>query len=82
MNFRAFVLLSFGSAVTTVAGAQYPLGAGSSWGTSAPYDAGLFTPLQDLSALSLTEYTTLRHPQFPAHSVRVKQSRFCDSGVQ
>ena len=44
----------------------------------AVYDEGLFNPVEDLSSLSALEYTTLRHPKFLAHSVRIKQSRFCD----
>ncbi|TBU49291.1 serine carboxypeptidase [Dichomitus squalens] len=83
MNLRAYAVLAL-SSLAAAAGAQYSLGAATSgsWGSSAPYDAGLFTPFQDLNALSLTEYTTLLHPHFPAHSVRVKQSRFCDGEVQ
>ena len=44
-----------------------------------PYDAGLFTPLEDLSALSTSEFTTLRHPAFPEYGVRIKQSHFCET---
>lgn len=50
--------------------------------SSVPYDDGLFTPFENLHALSVSEYTTLRHPQFPAHSVRIKESRFCDGEVR
>ncbi|KAI0800559.1 serine carboxypeptidase, partial [Fomes fomentarius] len=46
------------------------------------YDAGLFTPLEDLHALSATEHTTLQHPAFPAYGVRIKKSHFCDGQVQ
>lgn len=42
------------------------------------YDAGLFTPLGDLSLLSATEFTRLAHPAFPRHSARIKQSQFCN----
>lgn len=42
------------------------------------YDAGLFTPLGDLSLLSTTEFTVLAHPAFPRHSARIKQSHFCN----
>ncbi|KAH6884319.1 carboxypeptidase Y [Coprinopsis sp. MPI-PUGE-AT-0042] len=35
-----------------------------------------------LSALSDTEFTTLTHPEFPKHSVRVKRTKFCDETVQ
>ncbi|KAI0777168.1 serine carboxypeptidase [Trametes elegans] len=42
------------------------------------YDQGLFTPLEDLSALPSEEFTQLEHPAFPHHSVRMKQSLFCD----
>ena len=45
------------------------------------YDAGLFTPFEDLHALSSEGFSTLRHPAFPRHSVRVKKSRFCDGSV-
>ena len=60
---------------------------GASWNTpgpmqvqdaSAQYDEGLFTPLERLDALSPTHFTTLAHPAFPHHSVRVKESYFCD----
>ena len=46
------------------------------------YDDGLFTPLGDLSALSSSEFTTLSHPAFSRHKVRVKQSHFCDESVR
>lgn len=45
------------------------------------YDAGLFTPLGDLSAVLTTTYTVLEHPLFPHHSVRIKKSNFCDGTV-
>ncbi|KIY65085.1 serine carboxypeptidase [Cylindrobasidium torrendii FP15055 ss-10] len=45
------------------------------------YDAGLFTPIETLSALSNSSYTALAHPAFPKHSVRVKKSKFCDGTV-
>ncbi|KAI0635406.1 serine carboxypeptidase [Trametes polyzona] len=48
----------------------------------AAYDAGLFTPLEDLGTLSLSEYTRLAHPAFPRHSVRIKQSHFCDGSAE
>ena len=44
-----------------------------------PYDAGLFIPLGELSALSTSEFTTLRHPAFSEYSVRIKQTRFCET---
>ena len=49
---------------------------------SQAYDHGLFSPVEDLSILSETEFTTLSHPLFPRHSVRVKKSSFCDETVQ
>ncbi|KAF5332255.1 hypothetical protein D9611_008202 [Ephemerocybe angulata] len=45
------------------------------------YDAGLFTPFEDLNALSETQFTTLKHPMFPKHGVRIKKSNFCDETV-
>ncbi|KAH9927150.1 serine carboxypeptidase [Epithele typhae] len=71
---RAVGLLAL--AIAPVLGlSQFPL-------SSEQYDAGLFTPYEDLHALSALEYTTLRHPGFPAHSVRIKESRICDGEVR
>lgn len=46
------------------------------------YNAGMFTPLGELGSLTASEFTTLAHPAFPRHSVRVKQSHFCDDSVR
>ncbi|CDO76389.1 hypothetical protein BN946_scf184937.g3 [Trametes cinnabarina] len=46
------------------------------------HDEGLFTPIDDLSARSSSDFTHLNHPAFPNHSVRVKKSDFCDGEVQ
>lgn len=46
------------------------------------YDSGLFTPLEDLHVLSETQFTTLKHPAFPRHGVRIKKTRFCDETVK
>jgi hypothetical protein len=46
------------------------------------YDHGLFTPIEDLSVLSETTFTTLRHPIFPKYSVRIKKSSFCHEAVK
>jgi cathepsin A (carboxypeptidase C) len=50
----------------------------------AAYDAGLISPIEDLGALSVDEYTTLVHPAYPHHSVRIKQTSagFCDDTVR
>ncbi|TRM62404.1 Alpha/Beta hydrolase protein [Schizophyllum amplum] len=45
------------------------------------YDAGLFTPLETLDALSEAEFTSLSHPFFPDYGVRVKKTKFCDGTV-
>ncbi|KAI0297528.1 serine carboxypeptidase [Multifurca ochricompacta] len=42
----------------------------------------LFEPLGALSAIRPDQWTTLRHPVFPRHSVRIKQSNFCDTTVK
>ena len=47
-----------------------------------PYDAGLFTPFESLSALSEHEFTSLSHPFFPNYGVRVKKTKFCDGTVK
>jgi cathepsin A (carboxypeptidase C) len=46
------------------------------------YNDGLFSPAEDLSILSESEFTTLGHPAFPRYSVRVKKSSFCDETVK
>lgn len=56
-------------------GYQAPLGHESN-------DDGLFSPLEDLSVLTATEYTTLAHPAFPKYEVRIKKSDFCDGTVR
>ncbi|KAH9916737.1 serine carboxypeptidase [Epithele typhae] len=71
MRFASSALLAVVSAGVAL-GAQHPFTA---------YDEGLFTPLGDLGLLSTSEFTTLAHPAFPNHNVRVKQSQFCDGGV-
>ncbi|OBZ78169.1 Carboxypeptidase Y [Grifola frondosa] len=45
-------------------------------------DAHLFTPLEDLKLLSDSEFTSLSHPSFPRHGVRIKRSNWCDGTVQ
>lgn len=39
-------------------------------------------PLHLSSITSKDAFTTLNHPRFPNHSVRVKKSDFCDSTVK
>ena len=46
------------------------------------YDAGLFTPVEDLGLLSTSDFTTLGHPLFPNYNVRIKKSDFCDGTVR
>ncbi|KIY47803.1 alpha/beta-hydrolase [Fistulina hepatica ATCC 64428] len=45
------------------------------------YDSGLFTPLESLSALSESSFTTLEHPLFPRYGIRIKKTSFCDETV-
>ena len=51
-----------------------------------PFDKDSLQPkfkhVEDLSAVKSDEWTTLRHPVFPRYSVRIKQSRFCDTTVK
>jgi hypothetical protein len=49
---------------------------------SQSYDEGLFTPFEDLQALSSSEFTSIGHPLFPNHNVRIKKSHFCDESVK
>ncbi|RPD60753.1 alpha/beta-hydrolase [Lentinus tigrinus ALCF2SS1-6] len=44
--------------------------------------AGAQQAVHDLHTLSASGYTTLQHPKFPAHSVRIKKSHFCEGEVQ
>ncbi|KAJ7461392.1 serine carboxypeptidase, partial [Mycena galericulata] len=46
------------------------------------YDDGLFTPMEDMNALSETDFTVLGHPVFPNYNVRIKKSAFCDDTVK
>lgn len=46
------------------------------------YNKDLFSPLEDLSVLSETEFTHLSHPEFPHHSIRIKKTPFCDDSVK
>ena len=46
------------------------------------YDDGLFSPVEDLGVLSVSEFTTLGHPLFPDYNVRIKKSDFCDGTVR
>ncbi|KAI9454327.1 serine carboxypeptidase [Russula earlei] len=41
-----------------------------------------FEPVGELSAISSDQWTTLSHPVFPSYTVRIKQSRFCDTTVR
>ncbi|KAI0264975.1 serine carboxypeptidase [Gloeopeniophorella convolvens] len=41
-----------------------------------------FQPVGTLSAVRMDQWTTLHHPVFPRHSVRIKQSDFCDTTVR
>lgn len=51
---------------------------------AAPYDSNLLTPIKDIRALDTSEYTTLIHPSFPYHTVRIRQNgaSFCDDSVK
>ncbi|KAI0720036.1 serine carboxypeptidase [Cerioporus squamosus] len=81
MRFPCKSALVILSGLTAATARQQPLAAYQA-NSFTPYDAGLFTPFEDLHALSATEYTVLQHPSFPAHSVRIKESHFCDGEVR
>ena len=51
---------------------------------AASLDSGLFSPAEDLRLLNEEVFTTLEHPAFLQHSVRIKQSPsgFCDDSVR
>ncbi|RDX51142.1 serine carboxypeptidase [Lentinus brumalis] len=77
-----YALASALSGLATARNAQSFLAAVHRTDTFASYDAGLFTPIENLHTLSASQYTTLRHPSIPHYSVRIKQSRFCDGEAQ
>ncbi|KAF7338843.1 Carboxypeptidase [Mycena sanguinolenta] len=43
--------------------------------------ATTFAPVGTLDVLSESSFTALAHPEFPAYSVRIKKSNFCDKSV-
>ena len=65
----------------SVLGLKQP-GYPKTYAQSAPYDDGVFTPVEHLSTLSVDSFTTLDHPYFPNHSVRIKKTIFCDGTVK
>ncbi|KAF8125712.1 serine carboxypeptidase [Boletus edulis] len=82
LGFLSLAILSHASLQSVLAwkqpsyGDDYPQPA-----YAVPYDDGLFTPFEHLSALSVDTFTTLGHPYFPNHSVRIKKTDFCDKTV-
>jgi len=46
------------------------------------YNDRLFTPIEDLSTLSETEFTPISHPFFPNVGARIKKTKFCDGTVK
>ena len=78
-------LAAISAAIVSVGAAQQPLGSrlpivNNVFGS---YDDGLFAPLEDLNLLSADSFTTLTHPVFPKHSIRIKKSSdFCDGTVK
>ncbi|KAK7690229.1 hypothetical protein QCA50_006882 [Cerrena zonata] len=72
------------AAIVSASTAQQPFGSQLPIASNAfeTYDNGLFSPLEDLNLLSTDSFTTLTHPVFPKHSVRIKKSSdFCDGTV-
>ncbi|EEB95125.1 hypothetical protein MPER_05954, partial [Moniliophthora perniciosa FA553] len=49
-------------------------------GAPSAYDSDLFLPMEDFDSLSSSEFTTLKHPEFPSYDVRIKKTRICDEG--
>ncbi|TFY53350.1 hypothetical protein EVG20_g10154 [Dentipellis fragilis] len=76
---RRGYLLALGLTATAAYARQQPLPMMPP--ASGVYDAGLFTPVESLSVLSVSEYTTLSHPFFPGVSARIKKTEFCDPTV-
>lgn len=69
----------------SVLGLKQPQAAAKAYaesGYTPSYDDGLFTPVEHLSILSVDSFTTVGHPYFPNHNVRIKKSNFCDGTVK
>ena len=80
MRVLAYLLLI---PITFVAASQHHLNAyGQDPLGARVYDAGFFSPVEDLRNLLESQYTILKHPGFPGHSVRIKESKFCDQEVR
>lgn len=87
MSFRKSLYSFLLSAVVVVTAVQYPFdsfqgGAAHVATPFDPFDAGLFTPLEHMSRLTTDEFTTLTHPAFPRHRVRMKKADWCDPAVK
>jgi carboxypeptidase C (cathepsin A) len=55
---------------------------GEIWSSKAAFsNSEFFVPLETLSNVKDSEFSTLRHPFFPKHTVRIKKSNFCDHTV-
>ncbi|KIJ17963.1 hypothetical protein PAXINDRAFT_167613 [Paxillus involutus ATCC 200175] len=81
LNLLSLAIVSSASA-QAILGAKQPVTKPYAQSYAAPYDDGLFTPVEQLSTLSVNSFTTLSHPVFPNHSVRIKKSEdFCDGTV-
>ncbi|PFH46823.1 hypothetical protein AMATHDRAFT_7364 [Amanita thiersii Skay4041] len=83
---QLIVLLNIVAVRATVTTTQQQFTAGkqirpATFGLHDNYDAGLFTPLEDLAVLSTDSYAHMTHPAFPRHGVRMKKSKFCDGTV-
>lgn len=80
-SFSLLSLVILGHASSqSVLGSKHPANIYAQSPYAAPYDDGLFTPVEDLSALSTDSFTTLGHPFFPNYSVRIKKTVFdCDT---
>lgn len=78
LAFSLWSILSIVSGV--IAYTQKPIQILSSTSPFQTYDTGFFTPLETLDSISSDVFTTLKHPFFPIHSVRIKRlSDFCNS---
>ena len=88
MSFRKSLYSLLVTVVVVVTAVQVPLNSGFEDGliqaASAfdPFDAALFTPIEDLSLLTTDTFTTLTHPAFPRYNVRIKRSDWCDGTVR
>ncbi|KAK7690231.1 hypothetical protein QCA50_006884 [Cerrena zonata] len=78
LRLLSFCFIAFTCSV--IANVQNPIQIPDHDGTFQTYENALFVPAKNLDSVSPDIFTTLKHPFFPKHSVRIKKlDDFCDT---